>query len=204
MVRDGSNLAARDDTLGNEDNGVDRDKSLVLAAQDDLQSFGVIYEKYVDAIYRYCFRRTGLRESAEDATAMVFMKAMASLKNFHPDGRSFRSWLFAIAHNTLVDAARRQNNANLSGEFHMLADDAPGPESNVLEREDAREIESILAVLPIDQRRVLELRLAGLRTPEIAEALGISGGAVRASQYRAAKRLRMILGTEMDGNSHGE
>ena len=42
-------------------------------------------------------------------------------------------------------------------------------------------------------RRVLELRLAGLRTREIADALGISQGAVRAAQHRAARRLRPIL-----------
>jgi DNA-directed RNA polymerase specialized sigma24 family protein len=45
-----------------------------------------------------------------------------------------------------------------------------------------------------EQRRVLELRLAGLTTAEIACALGRSPGAVRAIQFRAAIKLRERLG----------
>jgi DNA-directed RNA polymerase specialized sigma24 family protein len=45
-----------------------------------------------------------------------------------------------------------------------------------------------------EQRRVLELRLAGLTTAEVAHALDRSPGAIRATQFRAAARLRVLLG----------
>ena len=56
----------------------------------------------------------------------------------------------------------------------------------------------LLPRLPDDQRRVLELRLAGLRGPDIAHVLGRSHGAVRVAQYRAIARLRTMLGVGGD------
>jgi RNA polymerase sigma-70 factor (ECF subfamily) len=169
------------------------DADLVLAAQRERSAFGPIYERYIDSIYRYCLRRCGHRQAAEDATATVFMKAMASIQHFRVDGRSFRSWLFAIAHNTLVDL-ERANRPTLSGdEIGFIADSDPGPEQLALASESNWETVRLLLALPTDQRRVLELRLAGLETREIAGVLGISDGAVRASQYRAAKRMRLLL-----------
>ena len=166
---------------------------LIRAAQRDRRAFAPLYERYVDAIYRYCLRRTGYREAAEDATATIFTKAMAHLDSFRFDGRSFRSWLFAIAHNVLVDGERAAANRPVERDVHVAIDAAPGPEDVALDAEADREIVRLLLALPVDQRRVLELRLAGLTTREISNALRISDGAVRASQYRAAKRLRLLI-----------
>jgi RNA polymerase sigma-70 factor (ECF subfamily) len=51
-----------------------------------------------------------------------------------------------------------------------------------------------LGHLPDDQRRILELRLAGLSGPETAAALGKTHGAVKIAQHRAFTRLRGLLG----------
>ena len=50
-----------------------------------------------------------------------------------------------------------------------------------------------LAKLTNEQRNVVELRLAGLTGPEIAEALHLSIPAVKSSQFRAYGRLRALL-----------
>src|SRR5262245_60696068 len=79
---------------------------LVRRAVDDPSAFGLLYQTYVDGIYRYCYRRLRNRESAEDATQTVFERAMAGLRRYrHED--SFRGWLFTIAHNVVVDHTRR-------------------------------------------------------------------------------------------------
>jgi len=66
--------------------------------------------------------------------------------------------------------------------------------------DEASQIRRLLAQLPTDQRRVVELRLAGLSGAEIAQALGRSFGAVKMLQFRAAARLRELL----DGRSKSE
>jgi RNA polymerase sigma-70 factor (ECF subfamily) len=170
------------------------DETLVRLAKSDRAAFAPLYDRYVDAVYRYCRRRLGSREAAEDATALVFMKAMTALPGYRDDGSSFRSWLFAIAHNALVDQERSRRDLLHLDAAAWVADQAPGPEELALSAEAQRDVRALLAAVSPDQRRVLELRLAGLRTAEIAFALDRSQGAVRGLQLRAEERLRSLLG----------
>jgi len=80
------------------------DAILVAEAKRDRRAFAPLYRRYVDRVYRYCDRVLGDRELAEDAASLVFTKALAGLP--HCRGAAFRSWLFAIAHNVIVDAQR--------------------------------------------------------------------------------------------------
>src|SRR4051812_44637441 len=78
------------------------DAVLVARSKVDPQTFALLYQRYVTAIYRYCYHRLGSAESAEDATSEIFLKALVALPR-HRDNQSFRSWLFAIAHNVVTD-----------------------------------------------------------------------------------------------------
>ncbi|MEM7234725.1 MAG: sigma-70 family RNA polymerase sigma factor, partial [Planctomycetota bacterium] len=56
--------------------------------------------------------------------------------------------------------------------------------------------------LPEDQRLVLELRLRGLSSRQIADEIGLSADAVRQRESRASKRLRELLsGSSAGGES---
>lgn len=184
---------AVDDRAGDgDDEEQDADVTLVARARTDRTAFAALYRRYVDPIYRYCYRRLGTREAAEDATAAVFAKALAALPGFREG--SFRAWLFAIAHNTIANEFRaraaRPERALGGAEAQLLADPAPSPEESALAAEARANILGLLPRLPEDQRRVLELRLAGLSGPEIAGILGRSPGSVRVAQFRAIGRLR--------------
>ena len=172
----------------------DADAELVAAARVDRAAFAPLYQQYVDPVFRYCLRRLGSRESAEDATSQVFTKVLAGLPGYRAERSSFRSWLFAVSHNVLVDFERaRRPQQELDG-ADLIADPDPGPEDAALATESRREVQLLLASVPPDQRRVLELRLAGLTTAEIAQALGMTPNAVRVSQFRAMTRLRLVMG----------
>jgi RNA polymerase sigma-70 factor (ECF subfamily) len=172
----------------------DADAELVAAALLDRAAFAPLYQQYVDPVFRYCLRRLGSRESAEDATSQVFTKVLAGLPGYRAERSSFRSWLFAVSHNVLVDFERaRRPQQELDG-ADLIADPDPGPEDAALATESRREVQLLLASVPPDQRRVLELRLAGLTTAEIAQALGMTPNAVRVSQFRAMTRLRLVMG----------
>src|SRR3954452_3306277 len=99
-----SNREDRGDAKAADDLTLESDAVLVARAQRDRKEFSALYLRYVDPIYRYCFRSLGTREAAADATSQIFANAMAALPRC--DGSTFRSWLFAIAHNALIDAHR--------------------------------------------------------------------------------------------------
>ena len=175
------------------------DEAIAAVAKRDRAAFGPLYQRYVDPVYRYALRRLGSREAAEDATALVFTKALTALPTYRDDGPSFRSWLFAIAHNVLVDLRRGRHAATDLQAAEWLADPSPGPEEEALATEGQREVQLLLAAVAPDQRRVMELRLAGLTTVEVAAVLGRSPGAIRATQFRAATRLRELVANSRRG-----
>jgi RNA polymerase sigma-70 factor, ECF subfamily len=178
-------------TVDPDDTGVD-DAVLVAAAQRDPRAFEPLYARYADPVYRYCWRRLGDADAAADATSLIFIKALAALPRYRAG--SFRSWLFSIAHNTVVDRLRStRHDAPFDPAFDPV-DPAPGPEELALAGDAGRQVRSLLGRLSTDQRHVVELRLAGLTDREIAAALGRNLPAVRMLQTRAVARLRTLMG----------
>ncbi len=145
------------------------DARLVEMAQADARAFAPLYGRYAEPVYRYCYRKLGHPEIAADATAQVFVQALAALPRYRSPGNSFRAWLFTTAHVPTAD---------------------PLPEEALLRLDAGVTVRTLLATLPDEQRQILELRLAGLTGGEIATVLGRSPGAVRVAQVRAIARLR--------------
>jgi RNA polymerase sigma-70 factor, ECF subfamily len=168
------------------------------AAGTDPPAFAVLYHRHVSAIYRFCYRRLGTKEAAEDATAQVFTKALAGLAGYR--GGSFQGWLLAIAHHVVVDEVRRARPDVPLTAAATSIDPGRGPEEVALEAEASRALRALLPQLPPEQRRVVELRLAGLSGVEIAIALGRSHGTVRNLQHRALVRMRALLGVTAAGD----
>jgi RNA polymerase sigma-70 factor (ECF subfamily) len=167
------------------------DESLVAMALRDRQAFGLLYDRYVESIYRYCRGRLRDREDAVDATSLVFARALAALPTHR--GPSVRSWLFTIAHNVVLNARR---DAVLDRPLDAAighADPGPAPEELAAAAERLQSVAWALRQLPEEQRRVVELRLAGLTGPEVAATLDRSHDSVRTTQRRALARLRTLL-----------
>ena len=165
---------------------------LVERAQWDRRAFAPLYRHYVAPVYGYCYHRLGTKEAAEDATSLVFAKALTSLPSHH--GGSFRAWLFGITHHVVADALRTRGPDELLDAATVVVDASPSLEELVLVDEDRRLLRHLLAQLPPGQRHIVELRLAGLTSAEIGLALGRSRGAVDVAYHRALVRLRTLVG----------
>jgi len=191
----GAERRARARPVGAEEDAApeaEPEAALVERAKSDPQAFGALYDRYAPRVYRYCLACLGSREAAEDATGHTFAAALAALPRYRERG-TFAGWLFAIAHNAIVDAGRRDGRL-APGPIPDRPDRSPLPEEQVLRAEEARALRSLLADLPPDQRRAVELRLAGLTGAEIARLLNRSHRAVTMLQFRAITTLRRRLG----------
>ena len=170
----------------------DEDRRLVSLARADPAAFAAIYDRYADHIFGYCLNRLGDWQDAEDVTSAIFISALTALPRYQ-DG-SFRSWLFTIAHHAVANHHRaRRPGAPLDAASMTTAVPGESPEALALVQEERRCLIRALADLPPDQRRVIELRLAGLTGPEIAAVLSRSHGAVKMLQLRAFDQLRQML-----------
>jgi RNA polymerase sigma-70 factor (ECF subfamily) len=170
------------------------DEVLADRASTDGLAFAELYDRYMVSIYQYCRRRSSSIEDAEDLTSTIFTKALSGLSGFRASRGSFRSWLFAIAHHTVVDDIRARRRIELDESRFAGTDlSGPGPESDLAEDEPVRELLALLSGLPPHYARVIELRLAGLTDGEIGHVLGRSRVAIRIVHHRALGRLRALL-----------
>jgi RNA polymerase sigma factor (sigma-70 family) len=113
----------------------------------------------------------------------------------------FFAWLRTILRNKVERAGRRQEHRlrKLAGSLEDMTGGAEGAEAespieSALEEEIRGRVREAIRELPEDQRQVMDLYLAGLKSPEIAQLLGISPAAVRKRESRAVAHLREILG----------
>jgi RNA polymerase sigma-70 factor (ECF subfamily) len=201
---------------GNEHRAWERE--VLLTARDDPQAFAPIYHSYFDAIHGYCLRRIRDRHDAADATSQIFINAMHALAagRFDPANpkTNFRSWLFSIAHNVVVDVYRKRRptvsldrdvgdrKSDLSS--RVLWDTAPSLEDRVIAQDAGEALLDALEHLPERQRTVIELRLADLSHAEIAGVLGLSATAIRSAQFRGISALRAMLNSGTGQGDSGE
>lgn len=173
----------------------DKENKLILRAKEgDQQAIGELYNGHVDAIYRYIWPRVRDDTVAEDLTAQVFLKALEGLPAYEPSGKPFLAWLYRIAYARIVDHWRRQERrATLPLDDTMPARE-PRP-GDLLEAEDdwVTAID-LLAQLTDDQQEVLMLRFIGeMSLSEVAETVGKTLGATKATQHRALASLARLL-----------
>lgn len=137
-------------------------------------------------------------QGAHDAEGLandVFLKVFTNLADFTGDEQRFRSWVFAIAHNLLIDERRRLHRRPVVVDDDIVDHPAPSStEAEAFARLGAERVRSLLDELSPDQRDVLLLRVvADLTVEQAAEALGKAPGAVKQLQRRGLASLRRRL-----------
>jgi RNA polymerase sigma factor (sigma-70 family) len=170
---------------------------LALVAQGDMKgALRRLMQRHGGAVYRYC--REALRDEtlAEDVNQQVFLQAYRDLARF---GRrsTVKTWLYAIARNRVLDAAKSRRRAHA----HIESDDAtavPDPRPSAGERiDDGRLYEALLscfARLRVEVRVALLLRYQqGFTFEDMAEVCGEKPGTLQAQVSRALPLLRECI-----------
>jgi RNA polymerase sigma-70 factor (ECF subfamily) len=191
---------------------LDRDRSLVEAAQRDPDRFDALYRRYLARVYSYAYYELGDHHAAEDATEATFVSALTNLDSFEERARpsdgegasTFRVWLFQIARNEIAGERRRAHRRPVEAIGETVVDPLD-VESAAVRRDEVRTAWRAVGRLPGDRRQAMVLRFVDeLSTAEIAGVLGRSEGAVRVLIHRALKSVARDLGdSERDGKKRG-
>lgn len=154
-------------------------------------AFERLYEDLAAPVAGY-LRSQGMVEVAE-LTNDVFVRVFRGLSGFEGDEQRFRSWVFTIAHNRIIDERRRVSrrpaiDGHASEDLDVVAGDV---EEDALASLGDERVRELLEGLSPDQRDVVLLRIvADLPIEAVAEALGKRPGSVKALQHRAIAALR--------------
>ncbi len=170
------------------------DKIVLGAIAGDASAFGVLYDRYQPAIYRFVALKVGRREDAEDITHQVFLRAWQSVGTYEGRGFPFSSWLYRIARNQIVDfyRAHREHTDLDEVEPLLLMEDDTAEELDL--KADVARVRAAMLELRTDYQDVIILRFIEERTlEEAAQALDRSVGATKVLQHRALRSLRALL-----------
>ena len=164
--------------------------------------FRRLYEAHRAAVHAYFAGRTGDRQSAADLMQEVFLRAwqhLDKLSGLPEDGQ--RGWLFTVARNLSVDAARHQRTTDgaqrtLERDPSARSSAAGVPASTaVIAAERVGVVAAAIGKLPEQQRVTLTMAAAGeLNSAEIGAALGVPAGTVRYRLSLARRTLAEALG----------
>lgn len=166
-------------------------------ALDDT-AFAELLERYLSPVKGFLFQLTRDREVADDLTQETFLKAWKHIGRFDQK-RSFKTWLFAIAHNTAKDFFKKRKEmtfTSLGGdEDDYFGEDIPDQHilpDEVLARADAaQELDRVLALVPVAYRTILLLYFReDLSLKEIATAIEEPYNTVKSRYFRAIKWLQ--------------
>ncbi len=169
---------------------------LVIKAQDGCKnSFGALYDIYLDAIYRYIFFRVSSTQVAEDLTGEVFFKVLKSLKKYKKrKNMPFSAWLFRIAKNIIIDYYRKQlHTEEIPESLIDESETADSQKETVLTIEKKRLLMGIKQLPEMQAQSIILKYFSDLKNSEISQVLEKSETAVRILQSRGLKRLREIL-----------
>ncbi|MBI2600195.1 sigma-70 family RNA polymerase sigma factor [Candidatus Daviesbacteria bacterium] len=169
--------------------------SLVMQAKaGDAQSFGQIYDLFVDKVYKFNYFRVGSKEEAEDLTEQVFLKAFENLSTFQYQGAPFEAWLFRIARNNLIDYYRAHKFAIPLEEAGQLEDEQKSPEEIVSDNYTKQLVLESIRQPPDSYREIIILKYIEDRdNKEISIMLNKPEDHIRVLQSRALKALRKVV-----------
>ena len=178
----------------------------IKAGAEAEDGFARLVGEHQRLVYAVALRLTGNADAAEDITQETFIAAWKHFGEFRGES-SLKTWLLRIAANktrsywrwkklrSWVGLGRGENGEDAPALEDLLPDDPAGrPEQAALAADLERRVQAAIGALPPRQREVAVLRAQELSVAEIAAALGMAEGTVKAHWFEARKKLEASLG----------
>ena len=173
------------------------DEDLMLDyAQGNADAFEVLYRRYKGPMYRYILRQSA-PQFADELFQDIWLKVISARTSYKIKA-AFKTWLYRIARNRIIDHYRRQNIRpldNHSDSLPSIRDNERVLPENQLESHRQRErLMKAIAELPNEQREAFLLKEeAGLAINQIADITGVSHETAKSRLRYAMKKLRQQL-----------
>ena len=164
-----------------------------------------LYREYFTPVYRYTLSLVHDPDMAEEITQETFFRALKKINDYRGEA-SLKVWLCQIARNLSFDSLKRQSKTTAltkhdddeSDDYELPAGSESDPEEQLLRKQTAMKIHSILHDLKEPYKEVFQLRTFGdLSFAEIGELFGKSESWARVTYYRS----RMMIKEELDEDS---
>lgn len=175
--------------------------------EGDNAALSEMMDLYYDAIFFTVLKMVNNRTDAEDISVEVFQKVYLNIHSYSHE-YAFSTWLFKIASNSCIDFLRKRRASFISIDdakhdatdtLTPLPHDDPGPDDQLINKQAADHIRTLVEQLKPFWQRLIEMRYyRELSYEEIADQLQLPMGTVKNQLYRAKGQLAKLY----DKNKH--
>lgn len=184
------------------------DEGLMLRYKTgEVRAFELLLTRHRKPIFNFLMRSLGNAAQAEDLLQEVFLRVIKGADAYQKQAK-FTTWLYTIARNLCVDAARRGKHrkvqsldAPMNAEekdgatlLDRVQDGSAGPDHRVLGKELSGQLYAAIDKLSEEQREVFLMReFHDMPFKEIAEVVGCPENTVKSRMRYALEKLRQEL-----------
>lgn len=157
----------------------------------DRQAGSKLFDRHFRALRRFFRNKVRDESEADELVQRSFMACVSGVERFREEA-SFRTWLFAVAHNVLREHLRERAKRPLDFGSESIAALEPGPSTNFARQREHRVLLEGLRALPLESQVMLELYYwEQLPARELGLVFDVPVGTVR-GRIRKAKELLSV------------
>ena len=164
-----------------------------IQKKSDEKAANFLILHYYHEIYCYMYKQTIDKELAMDLTQEIFVSMLQTINNYDEKKSNFRTWLYRVATNKVVDYYR-STAFKQAQVVEMMEDDLADEADFSLSIERKLELEQIIDCvnqLDVTRQKIFRLKIFGEYTfLEIAGMMGIPESTVKTKYYGIQKMIR--------------
>jgi len=202
-----------------DSSGITDDTLMRAFAAGDANAFERLYARHQSALYRFIRRLLGQQLSAQTDEVFqdTWLKVVNARDRWQPQGATFRTWLFTLAHHRAIDLLRRggrevaidardgddgepwQPDGVAWQHWPAPAGSAPHAEDLAFWKRAGEKLLVCLDQLPVAQRSAFLLHHDdGLALDEVARALEVGCETAKTRLRYAMSKLRTCMGAYLE------
>ena len=172
------------------------DEVLIARLQSGIyDAAGELYNRYKQAIFAFFMNNTNNISRSEDLVQLTFERVIKYSNNYQGKG-SFRSWLYSIARNVLVDEYRKKQK-NLTRPIDEIVEsssDMSTVEHQLISGERAALLHEAINKLDPEKRELLSMiKLNEMKYREVAALYNMNESTVKVKIFRIMNELKNKL-----------
>lgn len=186
-------------------NGTNLDAELraviARAARRDERALERLYDLTFGRVYAVALRILRNAETAEEVVEDTYWQAWREASRYDPARGRALTWLLTICRSRALDALRRREPAEVTGDIESLQSDVAAEKTDPYELLDAFQrssaIHAAIGKLKPQVRQLVALAFfRGLTHQEIADACDMPLGTVKTTLFRACRQLQDCLSAQ--------
>lgn len=174
---------------------------IARTALQDERALERLYDLTFGKVYAVALRILRNAEAAEEVVEDTYWQAWREASRYDPARGRALTWLLTICRSRALDALRRREPAEPTGDFESLQSDLAAEKADPYDLLDAIQrnsaIHAAVGTLKPQVRQLVALAFfRGLTHQEIADACNMPLGTVKATLYRACQKLKDCLSAQ--------